>query len=138
MGDKINIGERFNPYKQFTGAFIPNWLLERNEVSSNAKLVYARLCEFAGPNGRCYPLRATLANECGISISSVDRALRELKRYRLIESERQGLDRPNRYYFLIHPWFLDSMNIRKKADPELSNMISQSCQHQQIEVESFK
>ena len=117
----MKIGDRFNPYNEFTGAWIPNWLLERKEISMNAKGVYARLCQFAGPNGRCYPRRATVAKECGMHISSVDRAIRELKEKKLIECVRQGLNRPNFYYFLIHQWIVESKKIRKDTHTDLSN-----------------
>ena len=100
----MEVGKRFNPYKGFTGSWLPNWLLDRNEISCKSKLVYARLCQFAGKDGKCHPSRKTLSKEIGISLSKVDRALRELKECKLIEADRRGLTKSNSYYFLLHEW----------------------------------
>jgi hypothetical protein len=55
-----------NPYKLFVGSFIPNWLLKREEISQGAKLCYARLCQYAGEDGECYPSQKKLAEALGI------------------------------------------------------------------------
>jgi len=93
-----------NPYKLFTGAFIPNWLLERKEVSPSAKLCYARLCQYAGRGGECYPKQKTLAEELGVSRRQVIRYLEELKALNLIATEQLGSQSSNKYIFLWHPW----------------------------------
>ena len=107
MSDKnspYRIGDRFNPYKEFVGAWIPNWLLKRDEISSNAKLVYARLAQYSGKDGACFPLQETIATETGLSYHQVRRALYQLKRNRLIDIVHHGLTRPNSYHFLVHKW----------------------------------
>ena len=109
-------GKRYNPYLMFVGSFIPNWILCRKEIHSNAKLVFARLAQFAGPDGRCYPKRSTLACECGMSKRTVDRAIAQLKQFKLIEVERQGFDKPNRYFFIEHEWMSDPKYWRKDHD----------------------
>ncbi len=92
-----------NPYRLFVGSFIPNWLLRCNDISAEAKLVYARLCQFAGKEGQAWPSVATLAEECGINERTMERYLSELKRFGLIEAVRRGLGLTNAYRFLWHP-----------------------------------
>lgn len=101
-------GDRFNPYKHFFGAFIPNWLLKRTEISERAKLVYARLGQFAGKDGECFPKQDTLAKEIGSTRTSVNKAIAELEKFGLIESRQNGLAQPNSYFFLYHEWIADN------------------------------
>jgi hypothetical protein len=95
---------RINPWRLFIGSFVPNWLLCRKEVSSGAKLCYARLAQFAGRAGECYPKQETLAVELGVSSRTVRAHLAELEKFKLIESQQKGLKMPNSYFFLNHPW----------------------------------
>jgi DNA-binding MarR family transcriptional regulator len=94
--------KQINPYKLFHGAFIPNWLLQRTEVSVGAKLCYARLCQYAGNKGFCYPQHKIIATELGVNISSVKRHLKELVDFSLIEVERGKHN--NKYFFLLSDW----------------------------------
>ena len=55
--------ELINPCKKFIFAPVPNWLMRREGVSAGAKLLYGRLCQYAGNNGECYPSIKTLAKE---------------------------------------------------------------------------
>lgn len=93
-----------NPFNLFVGAFIPNWLLARDEVSAGAKLCYARLAQFAGKDGECYPSQITLATEIGAGERQIRRYINELEEQRLIDSVQVGLNQTNRYRFLWHPW----------------------------------
>jgi hypothetical protein len=93
-----------NPYKVFVGSFIPNWLMCRRELSQGAKLAYARLCQYAGDKGIAFPKREVIAAEIGVSNSQFDRYIKELLRNRLVETDRPGLGRANRYRFIDHPW----------------------------------
>jgi hypothetical protein len=110
---------RINPYRMFVGSMIPNWLQCRGEISQGAKLAYARLAQHAGQNGECFPKQTTLAAELGVSERTANEYIRELVNARLIETERPGLGRPNRYYFLAHPWIYEGQpsfaQMRKKA-----------------------
>lgn len=101
-------GNRINPWRLFIGAMIPNWLLCRPEVSAGAKLAYARLCQFSGRDGLCFPRQAVLAAELGVSDRAVRNYLRELEEFQLIEVDQPGLQRSNRYAFLAHPWIEDT------------------------------
>ena len=100
-------GDAYNPFKLFHGAFIPTWLMETTEVLPSAKLVFARLAQHAGRNGKAFPRQETLARECGMSERQVRRLLNHLEEVGLIEMEQaQGAARlahaANRYKFLWH------------------------------------
>lgn len=88
----------------FVGAFVPNWLLCRVEVGQGAKLCYARLAQYAGQDGHCFPKQDTLAAELGISERTAREYLRELEEFVLIEAEQHGLGISNSYHFLDHSW----------------------------------
>lgn len=104
--------ERMNPYKQFFGCWIPLWLLERPEISPGAKLVYATLARHAGKNGECFPGQDLLSREIGLvgGERTVRRYLNELVENCLIEKIQQGLNKPNRYFFLSHEWMKNAGN----------------------------
>ena len=106
---------RINPWRLFFGAMIPNWLLCRAEVGQGAKLCYARLMQYSGEGGRCYPKQKTLAPELGVSSRQVRGYLTELAQFGLIESEQHGLCRSNDYYFLDHPWIHEGQPAAQSA-----------------------
>ena len=111
-----NTSKYINPYKKFVGSLIPNWLLQRKEISPGAKLYYGRLCQYSGKNGRCYPKQITLARELGCSRSQVIRYINELVKHGLIEKIRVGLQRANRYKFLRHSWMQWKPSHMRHAD----------------------
>lgn len=96
--------QRINPWRMFIGSMVPNWLQCRPEVSQGAKLAYARLAQYAGENGHCFPKQVTLAAELGVSERTAHEYVRELVELGLIEKERPGLGLSNRYFFLDHQW----------------------------------
>jgi len=98
-----------NPYRMFTGSFVPNWLLCRKELNPGDKVCYARLAQFAGKDGECFPEIPTLAEELGVSPRQVDRYLAVLKKFNLIVAIRRGLGKSNKYLFIHHEW----MNLNK-------------------------
>ena len=118
-------GKRYiNPYRLFIGAFIPNWLLRRQEITSDAKLVYARMCQYSNKQGVCFPSQKEIASEIGIENERrVRRYLKELKKWNLIESVRIGKKCTNRYVFPIHEW----MEFKEGDRPKLSGVIGQNC-----------
>lgn len=106
----MNIGQNFNPFRLFVGAFIPNALMRYTKISQGAKLCYARLAQFAGQNGEAFPNRETLAFELGVSLSQVKRYIKELKTHGFIEViEPKGKDKfkhlNNKYCFKWHEIF---------------------------------
>lgn len=126
-----NENEKYiNPYRLWVGAFIPNWLLSRAEVSQGAKLCYARLSQYAGKDGVCYPSQETIADELGVSVRMVRRYVDELKHLKLIKIRQHGLQQPNQYLFLEHPWMNFSPAHDVIAQPNLTPAVdtSSSCE----------
>ena len=94
-----------NPYKTFVSIHIPNWLArrQRTEISQSAKLMYGRLAQYAGKEGKAFPHIDTLADEIGLKSRQAAEALRELILAGLVEMKvRDG--KPNLYKFLSHEW----------------------------------
>jgi hypothetical protein len=101
--DKTDTGTLFNPWNQFIGSLIPNWLLCRDEVSPGAKLCYGRLMQYAGKNGRCFPSHATLGRELGVKPRQVANYVAELRVAGLIVP-RVSPGKSTEYGFARHPW----------------------------------
>ncbi len=101
-----------NPWRLFTGAIIPNWLLERTEVSPGAKLCYARLCQYAGKKGECFPKQRTLGIELGVEPRQIRRYLDELEALRLIKAFKVEYQGQNIYRFFYHSWMSEAAPMR--------------------------
>lgn len=66
-------------------AVIPGWLLEDEWTTLNAKMVYLALTTFIDSKTKeCYPSHAAIGQRCGLSISSVQRALKELRQKKIV------------------------------------------------------
>ena len=94
----------------FVGSFLPNCLLRYPNLSSSAKLLWARLSQYSGERGYCWPKQEVLAEEIGLSSERVRKLLKELETEGFIKVERpSGVDRlnhaPNKYYFVYHEIF---------------------------------
>lgn len=95
--------KHMSPYRML-GAFVPNWLMERHEVSAGAKLLYARLAQHAYKKDHCWPGQATLVEEMGENLRQIQRYVAELRRCGLIETSDRGIGRSQVYSFLEHEW----------------------------------
>mgnify|MGYP001182385519 CR=1 FL=1 len=94
-----------NPYRLWTGAFLPNWLLSKPELTPNEKILYARLCQYAGRHGYAYPSVARLADDLAVSERTIFASIRKLREAGLIEVvDRKAEGRSSLYYFLEHEW----------------------------------
>jgi hypothetical protein len=98
------IGQEFRPFGLFRGAFVPEAVCRCRCLSMGAKLVFGRLCRFAGADGRAFPSVATLGAELGISAQQARRYIRELEVEHFIAAKRQP-GRSSRYAFLWHAVF---------------------------------
>lgn len=98
----------FNPKRLFAGAFIPNWLLCRTEITMSAKVVYGRLLQYCNDDGLAWPKIATIAQEVGLSSRQCIRILGELEQTGLIQVVRRGESLSNEYSFLWHEWISES------------------------------
>ena len=106
----------FNPYQSFVGSFIPNCLMKYPHLSPSAKLLWARLAQYAGKNGYCYPSVETLADELGISKQQIIRLLKELETKQFIyrdlpKGKDKLLHRTTKYYFIMHQIFEHDVNV---------------------------
>ena len=112
----------YNPYRMFVGAFVPNWLMERQEISPGAKLCFARLAQYAGKNGRAFPAQETLAAALGVTVRQVQRYIAELIKAGLIETRQERKGTPNHYVFLEHEWMKqDTRQIRRMRATDTSS-----------------
>lgn len=109
------------PYRQFYGCVVPNWLMEQRAVGPVAKLVYGELAWQSSKHaGVAQVTLGELMERVGGTKSTVQRALKELEGLRLIESQQVGLNQANRYKFLDHPW------IRRRPDTAVGNRSGQN------------
>lgn len=114
------MSRRINLYKRYNGSFIPEGIarIPIKQLSSEAKCVYGRLFRYAGKNGICKPKRKTLADEVGMSVSTLDKKIKELCDFGLLEVVRRGLKQSNEYYFLDHEVLNDDVNVVQVGDSE--------------------
>lgn len=127
-------GEPFNPHGVFVGGFIPNAIMQYSGLSPIAKLTWARLQQYAGENGMCYPSYEKLAGELGIKRRHAMSTVRELldKGFLTIIKAGAGRNRTNHYTFLWHECF-ENANLRKGA-PECIIINHSTSQHGQETV----
>ena len=76
----------FNPYQQFHGLFLPNFLARRRELSSDAKLLYAQMVLMMAGNKELHVSFDFISDEIGVSQHLLQSAYDELEKYKLIES----------------------------------------------------
>ncbi len=99
----MKIGEPFNPHRRFNGVFVPLGLLRCREIGDGAKLLYGRLCLFAGKDSDCFAERTELAKEMGLSVATIGRQLEELVDAKFIRRVRRGRGQTALCQFLWHP-----------------------------------
>lgn len=112
-----DVDDDINPWRQWHGAWVPEWLMRSKAVSPGAKLCYARLCRYAGKEGVAYPDQAELAEELAVSERTVRTYIRELEDAHLIRTEQRGLGQPNRYRFRNHPMIWNDEDGPDRKDP---------------------
>ena len=93
-------GQEYNPYKIFVGIFIPNLIIQDQNLSPGAKIAFGMLCQFAGKDGKCYPGQDKISEKMGVSSRQVINYLNELKEERYIKTSRKGMGKSNSYVFL--------------------------------------
>lgn len=76
----------FSPYQQFSGLFLPSFLVTRREISSDAKLLYAHMALMMGDNKELFIKLEFISSDIGISYSALKSAYGELERYKLIKT----------------------------------------------------
>jgi hypothetical protein len=114
----MEIGQVFNPSGQFIGSFIPNCILKQKCLSSNDKLVWGRLTQYAGKDGVCYPKQIVIAEELGMAERSVRYSIEHLEKegfIRILKPTGQDrfMHRNNEYIFLWHSAFNEAFTSGK-------------------------
>lgn len=93
---------------------LPNFVLRDKELSAWARLAYAVLLSYAWQEGSCFPGQQRMADDLGITVQYLRKALSELKERNYIDWKRQGLTKPNVYYILsLQDRFKNHMDKRK-------------------------
>jgi len=109
-----------------TFAPIPNHILRNRNLSHGAKLCCARLIQYAGKTGKCYPKLATLAVELGMSVRAVQRFISELEFHVLLETRRRGRGQSNMYLLdeslLIHNFIHDTPEVAHPEVPKVADL----------------
>jgi len=97
--------ENFNVYHFFAGAFVPFWLLSRQELGPGAKLTYAALAQQANSRGAVQLHFRVQATALGEDEGQLSRYLMELEEIGLIQVSRGNVSKEDiRVYFPPHPW----------------------------------
>jgi DNA-binding transcriptional ArsR family regulator len=86
-------------------------------ISQSAKLMWGRLAQYAGKDGRCYPEFGELSEEIGLSESAARKVLRELREAKLIyirypEGKERLMHMRCEYFFLDHEIFHTEFEVR--------------------------
>ena len=89
--------ETADPIAQYGFTQLPNFILRNPELSSNAKTVYSLLLSYAWHNNLCFPGQQRLATDMGMSIGTINGAIKELEACDLIGIERRGQGQTNFY-----------------------------------------
>ncbi|MBZ0280279.1 MAG: helix-turn-helix domain-containing protein [Anaerolineae bacterium] len=89
--------EGFDPVSSGGFTQVPNFILNNNKLTSNAKVVYAKLLSYAWHNDRVFPGQERMAEDIGISQQTVSRAIIELETIGYLEIQRRGQGLTNRY-----------------------------------------
>ena len=76
----------FSPYQQFQGLFIPNFLLRRREISSDAKILYSHMVLLMAEEKELHLSLELISDEVAISLQVIKSAYKELEHYKLIET----------------------------------------------------
>jgi hypothetical protein len=112
----LQVGEVFNPFQLFVGAMIPSAVLRNPDLSPSAKLVFARLAQFAGRQGKAWPSDQTLGREVGLGDRQTRRCVAELEHYGLIRRvSRTG--HSSLFEFLWHTIYEESERTDMSALP---------------------
>lgn len=102
----------YNPKAHSPSVYIPCWLIQvsSQELSHQAKLLYGRLAQWSSAKGIVHRSVPQLSEEIGVSRSTIDRTLKELRDVGLIDTYQAEAGGVNHYQFLEHSWMSDPIN----------------------------
>jgi Helix-turn-helix domain len=121
---RLAVGAVFNPYRLFTGLFIPDAVARCTDLSAGAKLAYGRLVRYAGSNGRCHPSKRVLGREIGVGERQAQKYIAELQQFGLIRRSARfqwKQQTSNNIQFLWHPVFQESNSTEPLTGGENDN-----------------
>src|ERR1044072_3424951 len=97
----------FNIYRYFAGAFVPYWLLSRQEIGAGAKLAYASMAQQANSRGSVRVHFQMHASALGEDEGRLARHLTELEEFGLIQVSRGNVHQEDiRVFFPRHEWMV--------------------------------
>jgi hypothetical protein len=114
-------GQPFNPYMTLIGCIVPNAILHNKTLLPIAKLCYARLVQYAGRDGRCFPSLSTLAEELGVERRHIRNIVKSLEDHgfirRVYRKREDGSSASNEFEFLWHDSFskIEGCSISEKG-----------------------
>lgn len=95
----------FNVYHFFAGAFVPFWLVSRQEIGPGAKLTYAALAQQANSRGAVQLNFRVQAVALGEDEGQLSRHLMELEEVGLIHVSHGNVNSEDiRVFFPLHVW----------------------------------
>ena len=107
---------------------IPEAMARSRELTPGAKLIYGRLCRYAGADGLCYPAVATLAQEVALGERQVQKHLNTLEAKGFLRRDkhfdRNGGQTTNYYTFLWHQIFEEFENAQNAIQEVNSSSLS--------------
>lgn len=111
--------ESFNVYHFFAGAFVPFWLLSRQEIGAGAKFAYAALAQQANSRGSVQLHFRVQAAALGVDEGQLARHLTELEEAGLIHVSRGNVNSEDvRVFFPPHPWMSGLEQARQVGGPQ--------------------
>lgn len=112
---ELELGEAYSPWKKFVFVLIPTSLVNRTEISAEAKLLFGLLALY-GRNGRCFPSDDTLGRTMAISVPQLRRVRRELLRVGLIGYYPELTK--DTYHFIFQQALLSSLRSQEAPTEE--------------------
>ena len=91
-------------------------------ISKGAKLVLVDLLLYAGTNAECFPSQAELAKNHHYTPRQIGNLLKELKQFHLIDWERGGFGRSNRYVINEEIYFPTDVSNSSDRQPSSYNI----------------
>ena len=111
----------FNVYYFFSGAFVPFWLLSRQEVGPGAKLTYAALAQQANSRGTVQLHFRVQAAALGEDEGELARHLMELEEVGLAQVSRGNVSTEDiRVFFPPHPWMAGLEQLSQDVSPQMA------------------
>ncbi len=112
MTVSLEPGDVFNPFRMFTGIFVPTGIAENSELRQGDKLAYGALLRFAGRDGCCFPSMKKLGAKLGVSSRQARAYVAALEHSKLVRRVKrcdESGQTSNGFEFLWHALLTDSM-----------------------------